>query len=224
VTDEPVNRPKALIDRLYTEGRIVSKTDGKGHDLFPLSITCPEGEALRDWVKRERAVRTIETGFAYGISALFICDGLLAGGGAGARHVACDPNQADFFGDCGLQVLAEAGVDDLVEFHCEPSEILLPRLLSEGRSFDLGFIDGNHRFEGVFLDLFYLGRLVSNGGIIFVDDYQLPAIARAVGFCTTNLGWELVEVSAGDDLHQWVVLRTPASEPWARAFDSFEEF
>jgi len=224
MADEQASRPGSVLDRLYAQGQIVSDANGITHSLFPLSITRTEGEALREWVKREGAVRTIETGFAYGISALFICDGLSAGGNADAIHVACDPNQTDYFGDCGLQVLAEAGVEDLVEFHPEPSEILLPRLLSEGRSFDLGFIDGNHRFEGVFLDLIYLGRLVRNGGIVFVDDYQLPAIAKAVGFCTTNLGWELVEVSADDDLHQWAVVRTPTEEPWTRAFDSFEDF
>lgn len=44
-------------------------------------------------------------------------------------------------------------VRDLVEFHAEESQIVLPRLLAEARRFDLAFVDGNHRFEGVFLDL-----------------------------------------------------------------------
>jgi hypothetical protein len=33
---------------------------------------------------------------------------------------------------------------------------------------------------------------------VFVDDYQLPAVARAVSFCVTNLDWTLEEVSAAD--------------------------
>jgi hypothetical protein len=52
------------------------------------------------------------------------------------------------------------------------------------------------------LDLLILGRLVRAGGIIFVDDYQLPAVARAVSFCVTNLNWTIEEVSAENDLHR----------------------
>jgi predicted O-methyltransferase YrrM len=51
---------------------------------------------------------------------------------------------------------------------------------------DLTFLDGNHRFEGVFLDLIYSGRLLKEGGIIFVDDAQLPGVQRAIDFCTAT--------------------------------------
>jgi hypothetical protein len=77
----------------------------------------------------------------------------------------------------------------MVEFHEEGSEVVLPRLLSEGRRFDLAFIDGNHRFEAVIVDTIYCGRLLQEGRIVFVDDTQLPAVRRAVAFCVGNLGW-----------------------------------
>src|SRR5215211_229873 len=96
----------------------------------------------------------------------------------------------------------------MVEFNSGESQIVLPRLLSDDRRFDLAFVDGNHRFDGVFVDLVYLGRLVREGGIVFVDDYQLPAVARAASFFVTNLGWRMEELSAADESHQWAVLRT----------------
>jgi hypothetical protein len=58
---------------------------------------------------------------------------------------------------------------------------------------------------------------------VFLDDYQLPAVARAASFCLTNLGWTLEEVSTEDELHHWAVLRT-ASRPEARPFDHFVDF
>jgi hypothetical protein len=134
-----------------------------------------------------------------------------------------DPYQSTGFKDCGLQLLEEAGVADLVEYHAEESQILLPKFLSEGRRFELAFVDGSHFFDRVFLDLIYLGRLIKPGGIIFVDDYQLPAIERAVSFCLTNLGWVLEETSQPDGNHQWAVLRT-AREPISRSFRDFEDF
>jgi predicted O-methyltransferase YrrM len=134
-----------------------------------------------------------------------------------------DPHQATRFAGCGLQVLDEAGVAGLVEHDEEESQLTLPRLVSNGRSFDLAFVDGNHRFDGVFLDLVYLGRLLTPGGIVFLDDYQLPAVARAASFCLTNLGWSLEDVSTADDRHHWAVLRTSA-EPDSRPFDYFVDF
>jgi predicted O-methyltransferase YrrM len=159
----------------------------------------------------------------YGVAALFTCEGLLENDDRTARHVVVDPFQASRFADCGRQFLEEAGLAGMVEFHGEGSELALPRLLAESRSFDLAFVDGNHRFDGVFLDLTYLGRLVRSGGVIFVDDCQLPSVARAVSFCTTNLGWTVEEQSTEDDLHHWTVLRT-ARVPVPRAFDHYVAF
>jgi hypothetical protein len=104
-----------------------------------VSVTAAEAEALRGWVRRERARQTIEVGLGYGVSAPAVCQALVANGGDGARHG------------------------------------------------------------------------------------QLPAVARASAFCTTNSGWAAEEVSPRGDLHQWVVLRTPATPP-ERPFDHFVDF
>jgi len=37
--------------------------------------------------------------------------------------------------------------------------------------------------------------------VIFLDDYQLPAIARAAAFLVANLDWKSEEISAADALH-----------------------
>jgi predicted O-methyltransferase YrrM len=216
----------AQIERILADLLVSGETradDGSVHHLFPVAISAEEGEALRDWVVREHAKSTIEVGLGYGVSALFICQGLVMNGGDAARHTALDPFQATGFADSGLQALARAGVADMVEHHPEESQTALPRFLAEGRRFDLAFVDGNHRYDAVFLDLIYLGRLVRGGGIIFVDDYQLPAVERTVSFCATNLDWTIEELSPADGHHQWAVLRTTA-EPKERAFDYFVDF
>ena len=114
---------RQVIERLVRDGTVVARSDGTVHDLFPVAVGAAEGEALREWVVRERATRTIEIGLGYGVSALFICEGLLSSGHADARHLALDPHQAVRFGNCGLQVLEEAGVASLVEHRAEESQI-----------------------------------------------------------------------------------------------------
>jgi predicted O-methyltransferase YrrM len=196
----------------------------------PVAIGRSEGLALQTWVLTERAQRTLETGLGYGIATLFICEGLIRNG-SNDRHVAVDPyqhtglpGQTTRFRGRGLALLEEAGVRQLVEFYEEESEIVLPRLLAAGRVFDLAFLDGNHRFEGIFLDLIYSGRLLREGGIVFVDDAQLPGVQRAIDFCTTNLGWAIEDRGADGSEHQWLVLRTGSPELFRRPFADFVDF
>lgn len=221
--DDRRQQVRGVIERLVTSGTATARSDGSLHQMFPVAISAAEGEDLKDRVVAENAARTIEIGLGYGISALFICEGLLAAGHDPPTHVVIDPYQATRFANLGLQFLAEAGVADMVAHHPEESQVVLPRLLDAGEHFDLAFVDGNHRFEWVVVDLFYLGRLVRPGGIIVVDDYQLPATVRAVSFFVANRQWTLESVSREDDLHQWVVLRTPL-EPDTRPFTYFIDF
>jgi predicted O-methyltransferase YrrM len=226
MNDRPESRPsqtRDVLERLLGDRTAVARSDGTLHTLFPVAVNAAEGEAVREWVMREGASRTLEVGLGYGVAALFICEGLLANGDADARHVTVDPYQETRFANCGLQFLDEAGLTEMVEFHAGESQVVLPLFLSESRCFDLAFVDGNHRFDGVFLDLIYLGRLVRPGGILFIDDYQLPAIVRAASFCLTNLAWTLEETSVDDDLHHWAVLRT-SHVPDSRSFDYYVDF
>jgi len=216
-------RVQRVIDRLVREGVAVARLDGRTHTLFPVAIDAAEGVALRDRVVREAAVHTIEIGLGYGLSALHICAALLTVADGAARHVVVDPHQARRFSDLGLQVLADAGVAHLIEHHPQDSALALPQLLAAGRRFDAAFVDGNHRFDGVFVDLVHLGRLVRPAGIVFLDDYQLPAVARAAAFFVNNLAWTIEEVSPPHPLHRWAVLRT-SSAPDNRAFDHFIDF
>jgi predicted O-methyltransferase YrrM len=216
-------RIRRVIDRLMDEARVVSRADGAVHAVFPVAVTRTEGEALARWVRREGARRTIEIGMGYAASTLFICEALLANGVADAGHVAVDPYQGSRFARCGLQLIDEAGATGLVEFHPEESQLVLPRLLNESRRFDLAFVDGNHRFDAVFVDLYFLGRIVHPDGMVFVDDHQLRSVSRAVSFFVTNAGWTVEEQSPRDPLHEWVVLRTPRGEI-DRPFDQLIDF
>jgi predicted O-methyltransferase YrrM len=224
-----IERVRSVREGLIAAGTVVAHADGSSRDLFPVAIGPEEGRALRGWVRNEGAVRTLETGLGFAISTLFIIEGLLANGRSG-RHVAADPYQfvgfpmhATTYVGVGLQILVEAGVRDLVEFYAEESQIVLPRLLAEGREFDFAFLDGNHRFEGVFLDLIYSGRLLKEGGVVFVDDAQLPGVQRAIGFCTANLGWTS-EGEGKEGGHEWSVLRTASHDVFLRPYAEFVSF
>lgn len=222
---------ETFLDRAYRSGR-VRDNGADAVDLAPHSIERAQGEALRDLAIAEGAERTIEVGLALGMSALFLCQAVLPRGG---RHVAIDPFQAESWNGAGMRTLREAGVEELVEVIEEESQLALPRLVAEGREFDLAFVDGDHRFEGVFLDLYFMTRLVRPGGLIVVDDMWMPAVRTAVAYVEKNLGATL-EPDALPNAFRWrnrplsrgvpggtgdtAVLRLPSERPALR-WDEF---
>jgi predicted O-methyltransferase YrrM len=175
------------IRALYDSGTIDGES-GRSFDLWPTGFRERDGHAMRDLAVEADVTRTIETGFAYGLSGLFLCDALLRVGNPDAVHVAIDPFQHSV-DNAGLRNFRTAGLESLLEYHHEPSQSVLPRLWTEERQFDLGFIDGDHRFDGAFTDIYFMHRVVKPGGLIIVDDMWMPSITLAVRFFETNLGY-----------------------------------
>jgi predicted O-methyltransferase YrrM len=220
------------IESAYSRGSVID-SGGADVDLAPHSIERAQGEAMRDLAIAEGVERTVEVGLALGMSALFLCQAVLSRGG---RHTAIDPFQQESWNGAGLRTLREAGVEELVEVIEEESQLALPRLVDEGREFDLAFVDGDHRFEGVFLDLYFMTRLVRPGGLVLVDDMWMPAVRTAVAYVERNLGATL-EPDAMPDGFRWrrrplsrgvpsgngdvAVLRLPRERPELR-WDEFE--
>jgi predicted O-methyltransferase YrrM len=191
-------RLSEYLEGVYREGAVLDERDER-ISLAPHSIERDQGEALSRLALTERAARTIEVGLALGMSALFVCQAVLERGG---RHVAIDPYQRESWNGAGLRTLREAGVEDMVEVIQEESQLALPRLVREGREFDLAFIDGDHRFESVFLDIYFMTRLVRPRGLIVVDDMWMPAVRLAVAYVERNLGATLVP-DALPDAFRW---------------------
>jgi predicted O-methyltransferase YrrM len=220
-----------FLERVYSAGTVPDAA-GNPIGLAPHSVERADGEALRDLAVAEGARETIEVGLALGISTLFLCEAVMRHGG---RHTAIDPFQQESWNGAGLRTLRDAGVDEVVEVIEEESQLALPRLASEGRRFDFAFVDGDHRFEGVFLDLYFMTRLVSPGGLVVVDDMWMPAARTAVAYVQRNLGLSL-EPTALPNAFRWrrrpmsrgvpsgtgdmAVLRMPAKRPELR-WDEF---
>ena len=209
---------------------------GKRFGLIPTALRPEIGQQLRELIIREQATRTCETGLALGISTLFILSAHDQLEGE-TYHAAIDPLQSRAFDAAGLGLLERAGVRERLDFWEDDSKIVLPQWVQQKRSLDLAFIDGDHRFEGAFLDLYYLYRIVRPGGILVVDDLWMPSVHAAVSYFTTNMGCEMSEIGEPaprravfrlrrqrrDDRPRMITLRIPDPRPKLR-WDEFEPF
>jgi len=53
-------------------------------------------------------------------------------------------------------------------------------------------VDGSHRFHEVFVDLYFLRKIVRPGGLIVMDDDWTPSVRTAVRYYEKNLGWTAI--------------------------------
>ncbi len=144
------------------------------------SISAVEGMFIHDWIKDHRLSATLEVGLAYGASAASI---LSAHQGL---HICIDPYQEKNYLNVGVENLDRLGYGDRVQFHQDLSCNVLPRLYSEKAQFDFIFIDGDHRFDSIFVDFYYSDLLLANNGYILFHDAWMRGTQLVASFIRHN--------------------------------------
>jgi predicted O-methyltransferase YrrM len=166
------------------------------------SISEDEGIFLQKLIRDHKPRRSLEIGCAYGISSLYICEALSEVGAA--KHIIIDyaqffPHDAGRWGHpnsgwegIGLKNLKQAGYESLVEFHEERSYECLPALLKNNTKIDFAFVDGQHTFDYVMVDFFFIDKLLNVGGIVAFDDASFPSIRKVCRYALTNMRYSVV--------------------------------
>lgn len=178
--------PNPLLKEIYSTRQVVD-ANGNRYQLRD-EVDQKEGSLLHSLVLQHRFTKSLEVGCAFGISSLYICDALSRLDSP--SHTIIDPFQeADGHG-VGVANLRRANFNffELIE---KPSELVLPGLLAEGKSYQFAFIDGWHTFDHTLLDFFYINRLLEEGGIVVIDDVNMPAIRRVVRYILNYPNYKL---------------------------------
>jgi predicted O-methyltransferase YrrM len=178
------------------------------------TVSMPERDCdlLRDLLISERVETVVEVGLAYASSALAVGEALVTVDPPHPRHVVIDPFQDHAYADVGWDLLRTAGLDSIARLMRAWSSIALPQLVTEGLVADAAFVDGSHRFHEVFVDLYFLRKIVRPGGLIVMDDDWTPSVRTAVRYYEQNLGWTAIP-----DAFASGTLRTIGDDPAAEA-------
>lgn len=181
-----------VIDQIVKTGRV---TDAEGEVYEPVSaVSLESGGLLYDFVRRVKPTSTLETGMAYGMSTLFICQALQDNGQG--CHAAIDPFQACEFKSVGVLNVERAGLSHRFRLHQAASDVVLPQLCAEGRTLDFAFVDGWHLFDFTLVDFYYIDKLLEVGGHVAFDDMWLPAVRKVVSFVLRNKPYKLVRTTS----------------------------
>jgi cephalosporin hydroxylase len=172
---------ETVLEHLYSDATIVGKS-GKAFDSRPALSTVRNLEEIERLLRESQPENTLEIGMAFGGSALVFAGIGRAVGPNAYRHMAIDPFQSTVWDSVGLQCIEMAGLANYVEVVQEPSCLVLPRLLGEGRQFGLIYVDGSHLFEDVFVDAYFSARLLGDHGYLLFDDSSNGHVAKVLAF------------------------------------------
>jgi hypothetical protein len=117
----------------------------------------------------------------------------------------------------------ETGLGARLVWLKEPSHLALPRLLAQGRRFDLCFVDGSHLFGDIFIDAYFAHKLLDPGGLLVLDDTWLAATRTVRSILVSNFGFRDESVPA---VPNFAVLRKTGEGrlDWKSFADAFAAF
>jgi predicted O-methyltransferase YrrM len=172
-----------------------------GRDTLPLTSFMDEREGvlISKVVESVRPATSLEVGFAYGVSTLFVCEAL-AKIGMPAKHIVVDPFQFSQFRGIGVRNVESAGYGTFLELREERSEIALPQLLRENTILDMAVIDGWHTFDHALVDFFYVNKMLRIGGVVVLDDSSMPAVGKLVDHVLTYGCYRIFGIPSGPGL------------------------
>lgn len=163
----------------------VTLSDGSSVGVKSAS-TVNNLKAIRQVILKEKPVSTLEIGLALGASALTFLGSLQEVNDADFFHTAIDPFQNSQWQGIGVDQIERGGLSKNFRFIEQDSMIALPSLCERDESFEVIYVDGNHKFENVFVDFLFGVRLLSSNGMILFDDCTFPQVKKVIKFIDKN--------------------------------------
>jgi predicted O-methyltransferase YrrM len=154
---------------------------GETHEMANADTTISpiQGMWLYDLCRTVKPQATLEIGLGYGFSMLFFLAALKRNGQG--QHAVIDP-----FPWHGIAYAKARQVDMPLEVINEVSERAGVDLTRAGRTFDLIFVDGNHRFDNVLCDFTLFAKVCNVNGYIIMDDMWMRSVRAACSFIRNN--------------------------------------
>jgi predicted O-methyltransferase YrrM len=191
--------------------------DGDRHPIHTTTKVSPsQGMWLYDFCLSVKPKATLEIGMAYGYSTLYFLAAMRRN--QLGSHTAIDPFQRSDWHGIGLahvQAVAASGAIESSSFRFieDRSDRAAVDLVRSNSSFDVIFIDGNHRFDDVLVDFYLSAQICAIGGHIILDDVWMSSIKAVVAYLRENRT-DFVEVSTdqpnicvfrkvNDDIREW---------------------
>jgi|SRR5690242_3398888 len=144
-------------------------------------------QKIYDTIKPERS---LEIGFAMGISTMFILEKCREYKRNNKCHIVIEPYS---WGPAAMFNITKEGLDKYVDLRNELSDRILPQMYLDNERIQMAYVDTTKVFDTVLQDFYFIDKILDVGGVIIIDDATCGGVGTVVRFINTLPHYQVME-------------------------------
>ncbi|GEO07618.1 class I SAM-dependent methyltransferase [Segetibacter aerophilus] len=151
-----------------------------------------QGEFLQDMFDLINPNTSLEVGFAYGISTLFILEKHRQNNSSERCHIVIEPDS--YWGAAAVHNIQKEGLIKYLEIKKDFSDRILTSLYLQNHRIQFAYIDTTKRFDIVMQDFYFIDKMTDVGGVVILDDCGggWPGIQRVARYVNSLPHYKLL--------------------------------
>ena len=156
-------------------------------DITPLhsNTSLKQGYFLQEMFDLVKPKKSIEVGFAYGISSMFILEKHREVQSKEGAHIVIEPD--NYWGEAAEFNIDKEGLLFYLDVRRDFSDKVLAKLFLENLRIQYAYIDTTKKFDAIMQDFYMINKMMDIGGIVILDDCggSCPGVQRVARFINT---------------------------------------
>lgn len=156
-------------------------------DTIPLhsNTSLKQGYFLQQMFDLVKPEKSIEVGFAYGISSMFILEKHRELQSKAGAHIVIEPDI--YWGGAAEFNINKEGLLHYLDVRRDFSDKVLAKLFLENVRLQYAYIDTTKKFDAIMQDFYMINKMMDNGGVVILDDCggSCPGVQRVARFINT---------------------------------------
>jgi predicted O-methyltransferase YrrM len=180
------------LETIFETGSI--EINGQG-DRIPLhsNTSKEQGLFLQRIFDKVKPAKSLEVGFAYGISSLFILEKHRENASAVKAHLVIEPDS--YWGTAAVYNIEKEGLSSYLQIHKDYSDKILTKLFHENYRIQYAYIDTTKQFDVIMQDFYFINKILDVNGVVILDDCGggWPGVQRVARFINTLPHFKVLE-------------------------------
>ena len=180
------------LEDIFNTQTIEINDDG---DRIPLHSNTDkeQGIFLQKIFDRIKPFRSLEVGFAYGISTMFILEKHREIKSSEGSHLVIEPDS--YWGTAAEHNIEKEGLSKYLQIRKDYSDKVLTQLFHENYRIQFAYIDTTKQFDVVMQDFYFISKILDVGGVVILDDCggTWPGVQKVARFINTLPHYKIFE-------------------------------
>jgi predicted O-methyltransferase YrrM len=179
------------LQKIFDTNKIVINDAGETIPLHS-NTSLKQGLFLQEMFDIAKPNQSIEVGFAYGISSLFILEKHKQLKSKTNAHIVIEPDS--YWGNAAEYNIEKEGLSEYIQIKRDFSDKVLAGLFLDNTRIQFAYIDTTKQFDVIMQDFYLIDKIMDVGGIVVLDDCggYWPGVQRVARFVNTLPNYEKV--------------------------------